>query len=535
MVTLHASLWMMALLKPIVRRCDMERFLERHQDRVTGVLTGFDRILFRGTLRSISYRDGLDRFMGYHRVLYKGFGRFAEGLSQRIKDRVSGIIAQSGRPYLYLQSSAESKEKVAQSIAGRDQITEGLICILGCVEPCQSFSIRRDAETKTLKLVPAKRKCLHYYFYYIDREFGLMHVRLESWLPFSIQVYVNGREYLARRLEKASIGCEKSDNCFTRIDDVKRAQEMLDALVTRKWERFLNMLARRVNPLIDTRSDLELHGYYWTIRQSEVATDVMFRDSAALEAIYPRLVAHAIEQFRCKDVLRFLGRRLTTAKTEEVTSELREFVEGVRIKHRVGENSIKMYDKQGSVLRIETTINNPRPFRACRKMIRDGRPCWVWLPMRKGLADIARRVEISRAANQRYLEALAVVDEPAPTKAVLDPLSQRVRKEGRSYRPLRPIAPEDNELFGAVLRGEHLLDGFRNRDIRQTIAPGIKPRSRQGRAVISRITRYLGLLRAHGLIRKVPKTQRYRITTKGHQVMTTALRLREIDVTKIAA
>jgi hypothetical protein len=310
---------------------------------------------------------------------------------------------------------------------------------------------------------------------------------------------------------------------------------MLDDLVTRKWERFLNMLARRVNPLHDARSGLELQDYYWTIRQSEVATDVMFRDAAALTAIYPHLVSHAIEQFRCKDVLRFLGRHLTKANTEEVTSELRELAEGIRIKHRVGENSIKMYDKQKSVLRIETTINNPRPFRACRETIQDGQPRLKWLPMRKGLADIARRVQISRAANQRYLEALAVVDKPAPTKEVLDPLSRPVQKDGRAYRPLRPIAPDDTKLFAAVLRGEHLLDGFRNRDLQDLLAPKSKPRSKERRALAGRITRLIGLLRAHGLIRKVPKTQRYRITPKGHHAMTTALKLRELDVTQIAA
>jgi hypothetical protein len=297
----------------------MERFLERHHSRITGVLTGFDRVLFRGTLRSISYLDGLLGFLKYHGILYKDFGRVAQDLSQRLKDRAMRVVEQSGRPYIYLESASPSKELIAQGIALRDRVTEGLICVLGCVEPCQSFSIRRDAETKTLKLVPAKRKCLHYYFSYLDREFGLMHVRLESWLPFSIQVYVNGREYLARRLEKAGIGFEKRDNCFTRIDDVKRAQEMLDRLVSRKWERFLNALARRVNPLLDADSGWELRGYYWTIRQSEIATDVMFRDAAALEEVYPRLVKHAIEEFRCQDVLRFLGRRLTAAKTEEVT------------------------------------------------------------------------------------------------------------------------------------------------------------------------------------------------------------------------
>ena len=223
------------------------------------------------------------------------------------------------------------------------------------------------------------------------------------------------------------------------------------------------------------------------------------------------------------------------AKTEEVTSQRRELVEGVRIKHRAGENSLQMYDTPGSVLRIETTINDPRPLRALREMIREGEPSWEWLPRRKGLADIARRVQISRAANQRYLEALAVVGDPSPTKEVLDPRSRPVPKDGRSDRPLRPIAPEDNDLFAAVMRGEHLVDGFRNRDIREAIAPGVRPRSARGRAITGRITRDMGLLRAHGLIRKVPHPQRDRITPKGHHAMTTALQLRELDVAKIAA
>jgi hypothetical protein len=283
------------------------------------------------------------------------------------------------------------------------------------------------------------------------------------------------------------------------------------------------------------QAGLELHGYYWTFRQSEYATDVMFQDADALKAIYPRLVFHAIDQFHSKDVLRFLGRRMTASLAHDVTSQRREFFEGVRVKHWVGENSIKMYDKQQSVLRIETTINNSRDFKSLREATRKGQSCLAWLPMRKGLADIARRVEVSRAANQRYLEALAVVGEPAPTKEVLDPLSRRVVKEGRAYRPLPPIDVQEAELFKAVLRGERLLDGFRNRDIRQLMAPEVKPRSPQGRALTGGITRALSLLRAHELIRKVPKTTRYRITHKGHHAMTTALKLRELDVAQIGA
>jgi hypothetical protein len=516
-------------------RSAMERFLEQHRDIVIGMLSGFDRILFRGTLLSISYCEGMDRFLGAHHILYKDFGTFADGLTEQIKSHALHLAQSLGRPYIYLESAAESKEEIAQRIIQTDRITKGLVCVLGCVEPCQSYQIHKDAQTKHIELAPAQRKCLHFYFYYLDREFGLMHVRLQSWAPFSIPVCLNGREYLARRLAKAGIGFEQRDNCFSRIDDLPKAQAMLDDLITRKWDHLLNALARRVNPLLDAKAGLDLRGYYWTIRQSEYATDVMFRSAEDLQAVYPALVAHAMQQFCAQEILRFLGRRVNVRFNGEVTTSFLDRTEGVRIKHRVGDNSIKMYDKQGCVLRIETTINDPRMFKVFRETTRQGQVGMGWIPMRKGLADIARRVEVSRAANQRYLEALSVVKRPAPTQKVLDPVSRPVVKEGRPYRGLRPITPEETSWFRAILRGEHLLQGFRNKDLRRLLAAAEEKDPVRRRRASGRITRQLRLLRAHGLIRKVSKTSYYRITAKGHQVMTTALRIRELDVAQIAA
>jgi hypothetical protein len=242
-----------------------------------------------------------------------------------------------------------------------------------------------------------------------------------------------------------------------------------------------------------------------------------------------------MRQFTCQDVLRFLGRRVNARFSGQVTTSYPNRTEGVRIKHRVDSNSIKMYDKQGSVLRIETTINNPRMFHVFRERTRKGQVSLGWVPMRKGLADIARRVEVSRAANQRYLEALSVVKRPAPTPSVLDPVSRRVVKENRPYRGLRPITPEDAGLFRAVLRGEHLLKGFRNQDLRHILTSRDDTDPVKRRRASGRITRQLRLLRAHGLIRKVSGTSYYRITSKGHHVMTTALRIRDLDVAQIAA
>jgi hypothetical protein len=307
---------------------------------------------------------------------------------------------------------------------------------------------------------------------------------------------------------------------------------MLDSLLTRKWSRLLNRLARQINPHLGFGELLADAGYYWTFRETETATDVMFRDAASLGAVYPSLVRHATEQFGCRDVLRFLGRRTNKRFSDDPTTGRREWIEGVRVKHRVEENSIKMYDKQGSVLRVETTIVNPKRFRVLREVTRKGELTLAWVPLRKGIMDTARRAEIGRAANERYLQALGVVGAPAPTRQLLDPVSRRIRRAGRPYRGLRPIDSEDARLFAAVLSGEHHVQGFRNKDVRVALyGPPNDAESR--RRASGRVTRLLSLLRSHKLIRKVSHTLYYRVTDLGQRVMSTALQLRKVDVALI--
>jgi len=389
---------------------------------------------------------------------------------------------------IHLNSPSASKEGFARQIAQRDGITEGLIGVFTCVESCRTFALRRIGEKRLLTVVAAQRKCVFVYFYLMDRESGLMHVRLQTWLPMTFQVCLNGREYLAQRLERAGIGYEKRDNCFVRMDDLPRAQRMLDDLLERDWVRFLDALARRFNPFARKDNRLTARGYYWTFRQSEYATDVMFRDEKALAAVYPRLVRHAIDHFG-----------------------------------------------SAAVLRIESTVNNPERFKVRREVTRKGPLEVAWVPMRKSVADIARRVAICRAANERYLEALAVVGEPSPTRQILDPVSRRVTREGRSYRALHPIDADEARLFSTLLASDFVLQQFRDRALRQRLFPACAGDAMAEKKASGRVTRLLRLLRAHRLIRKVPRTFYYRITRKGHHVMTTALKLRDIDVARSSA
>lgn len=510
----------------------MESFLKQHREKIVGVLTGFDRIVFRGTLTNLSYSAGMERFLGFHDAAFGRFAKFVEGTTNAIKRHAREFARTHGRPYVHISSPGVSKEQWATEIRDRDGIGDGLVCVFGCTEPCQAFEYIPNAERMGPWLRKKTRQCLHVYFYFMDREFGLTYVRLQTWFPMSIQIGVNGREYLARRMDRAGMDYEQCDNCFTRIENVPRAQKMLDALLTRKWSRFLNRLARQVNPHLARGGLLQDCGYYWTYRETETATDVMFQDAAALAAIYPSLVRHATEQFACADVLRFLGRRTNSRFADDPNTDRKRWIEGVRVKHRVEENSMKMYDKQGSVLRIETTIVNPKRFRVRRPATRRGEATLAWVPLRKGIMDTARRAEIGRAANERYLQALGVVGAPAPTRHLLDPVSRRTKRAGRPFRALRPIDTHDARVFQVVLSGEHLLQGFRNHHIREALYGPLPDETSRKRAS-ARVTRLLSLLRAHKLIRKVSHTLWYRVTAAGHRIMSTALQLRDLDLSLV--
>jgi hypothetical protein len=157
----------------------------------------------------------------------------------------------------------------------------------------------------------------------------------------------------------------------------------------------------------------------------------------------------------------------------------------------------------------------------------------AWIQMRRGMADIARRAQLCRNANDRYLEALSVVGEVLPSHNVLDPISKRLTRDGRSYRPLHPISPQDATLFRAISSGEFLLHDFRNKNLRRQLYPQAEKNRVSRRQAAARISRLLRLLRAHGLIAKVPKNQSYRITERGHHTMAMALKLREINVLEL--
>jgi hypothetical protein len=368
-----------------------------------------------------------------------------------------------------------------------------------------------------------KRKCLYLYFYYLDKEFGFMHVKIQTWFPFQIQIYINGREYLAKQLDKVNIGYERYDNCFTDIEDVEKAQEIARKIESKKFNDMFNHFAKIVNPFIEKITEVFGNGYYWCMDQCEYATNIMFNNKLDLDVIYPDLVDHALTSFKCEDVMTFLGRKMHHAFTGEVVSDMKKRPEGVRIKHLMKSNSIKMYNK-ASVLKVETTINQPKEFKIYKEVTRKGKKIMAWVPMGKSIANLYRYAQVSEESNMRYLESIAEFETKYEHVLELEKLCDKTVVDNRVYTGLNPLSKENTDIFLAVLDSKNCINNFSNSTIREAIFPDIENKDKT--KFRNKTTRILSKLRAFGLIRKVPHSFKYKVSERGICIMSAALKLK---------
>jgi hypothetical protein len=523
----------------------MNKFIERFSSGIAGVLSGFDRLVFRGTLRRIQHWRGMMSYLWEQQVLLKDFGKHVQQTSERIKTASLRTAQQQSRPIRYLHSSQVSKEDMARTIAAQDKVREGLVCVLTCVEPCTSYEIRRNEASKHLELVACIRKCLHLYHYWVHPRFGFLNARLQTWFPFAIQVCMNGREWLARQMDQVGMRYQRYDNCFSQVEDYARAQQLMDQQLKVRWPQVLDAMAEQLNPIHGEIFANFPSSYYWTTYQSEWAMDIVFRDPEQLRRLYPKLLHLGIHSFSSAEVLRFLGKKTTLAGEvpgtilQQVLTDLRRRQEGVRIKHAVGRNSVKLYDKlytpEAAVLRLEATINEPKDFLVYRPKEGDPKGVRSWRTMRRGVADLHRRTRISQKIVDRYADALANVEDQATLEELTANLERRVNWNGRWVRALHPFSVEDRTLFEAVNHGEFTVHGFRNRDLQGLLYSSPAASSTEARRRSSAVTRRLRLLRAHGLIQKLPHTHRYQVTQSGRVVITALLTARHATLKQLAA
>src|SRR5438874_2381195 len=126
----------------------MQTFIRRFGSQVLGVLSGFDRVRFRGTKRFLANVRGMVNYLWQINVLLKDFGRYSQEVTQQLREATSTLCESQGRPLQYLSRSQQDKEAWALAIARRDHVRQGLIGVLSCVEPCWSYEVHRNRDTK---------------------------------------------------------------------------------------------------------------------------------------------------------------------------------------------------------------------------------------------------------------------------------------------------------------------------------------------------------------------------------------------------
>ena len=492
----------------------MNTILEQYQDKINGTFSFFDRMIIKGHILQFFSPSGKKYFLSEKSILLKDFSSYANQVTNDLVRHVENFTASLNRPLIYLSSAKTSKEQTALSVLKDNPVEEGLICTLSVVEYCQTLQPVKKPDG-LLALSTVNRKCKYYYFYFMDKDFGFMHVKLQTWFPFLIQVYINGREMMKHVFDENGITYRMYDNSFFEISDIPKAQELADGFDAKKLCRQLDLFAHKVNPYLDTIEEVFHQGYHWCVDQCEYATDVMFKSREALEDIYPSLVGHAFHGFRCTDVFSFLGRKLDHKFLGEAVSDYRKRPEGWRIKFKMKSNSIKMYDKF-SCLRIEMTINDPKEFKVYKDVHhRDGTTSKRWVPMGKSISNLYRYAEVSKAANARFLNSMFNIIPAGSIEKEINGICGKKVMGNRAYTGYNVWSVETFRLFETISDGKYVIRGFTNREIRRSICTDNPDTARER----GRMSRELAKLRVHGLIRRIPHSRRYLVSDKGRRVM----------------
>ena len=435
----------------------MNRFVERFTSSIVSTLSCHDRVIFRGHL-PFGGDEHLNRFVDYAlKIKRKDFIPFVEPLSQSLVEYAQTMAKNADAPYCPFETKPD-KEKLIHKLLREKPHADGLVAVLCCKEHCRTVKLLHGKQRPRLAFRLRPQRVL--YFYFLDPHFGLMYVRVQTMFPFTTQIYVNGHEWLACQLHKRRIGFVQADNAFLDIDDFDRAQELANQFSKLDWVNILDRFVQRVNPLLK-QPWLGQRSYRWVIDQAEFSTDLLFHSKAELAKVYPQLLEHALMNFSAEDILKFLGRRLYPRFDGEVLTDLKKGRHpGARIKHRMKNNWLKMYDKFGQILRIETVINQPREFKVRRQRQRQGKRQMLWCPMNKGVANFYHYHAVARQSNARYLDALATAAMPSATLKQLESLHKPARFGSRRRRALNVLSDADQRLFLAVLRGDHCLNGL---------------------------------------------------------------------------
>jgi|WetSurMetagenome_2_1015567.scaffolds.fasta_scaffold135343_1 hypothetical protein len=504
-----------------------QTLVERHAQEIKGVIECFDRVVLFGTYKAIGWTGAMEQHLRGRGTSFMEFNKsYANELRLEVADHVRRLARAEGIEIRQV-NYGERKEAIVEEIRARRGRREGVVCVLGAMERCRCFKVGKNAKTGFLQLQWSPGKCQHFYVYFMDAEFGLCHLRIPTWAPFRLQFCCNGHDWLERQMRAAGIRFQKADNCFTRVSDFAAAQALLKKFEPQRLHRMLDQMAA-CWVAVHGRFGHSLH---WSVYQAEWSTDIVFQNDRVLPELYRQIVRTAAIEVGCADIYRFMGKKPRANGKAEPGSRLQTLVQGTRLKHTLGATSLKMYDKVGSVLRIECTTSDVTTFKHRRK-VEPRRSAgsgasqtgagssgeMKWAPMRKTIYSLGAVAGAMSACNRRYLAYISQWPDRTRERHALGEITASRRDEkDRSVRGVNFFRADDLQFLRALQRGEHQIQGVRNRTL-QPHLPGWKP---------SKIGRALRRFRVLKLIKTVAGTRKYYPTARGEGLVIAGLQLTE--------
>jgi hypothetical protein len=490
---------------------------DRYRDRLAGVLSCYDRIVITGTLPGACFAEGMTKLLRSKGIRIFDYPTFAAGLRDRVREAAAAVAAAAGVAIEHIAKSHIRKEAVVAKVLAARGDHPGLVHVISAMEACDAYQPWHDKQTHKTFLRPDSGKCLHYYFYFVDGELGLIYLRVPTWCPFRLQFYCNGHSWLARRLAAAGIDFTMADNAFVKIDNWPRAQALADALSPDALHRILDRYVAQCCPVLDAFP----HAYHWSLMQVEYSTDLVFRSQATLKPLYEQLARQAVLSVKAEHLATFLGHKITPQLAQEIGSQFATRIEGTCIKHRYGSSAIKMYDKFALVLRLETTSNDVSAFKHHRKVEhRKGPASRALAPVKKTIYSLTDLREILLGCNRRYLAFLSALDDFSSGVKALDRLTQTRRIADKTIKGVNFFDPLERALLHAIHRPAFNIAGLRRADL----LPWLEPLSP------ATITRRLSRLRQLGLVKRVTGTYRYYLTRIGRAAIAAASRITQLSI-----
>ena len=492
----------------------MKILTETYKEKISLTLICYDMLLISGSLREISYAQGITSYFYANQLRIFDYAKFAEPYKEKIRSNAESIAKEDGIEVEFIRKSSVRKEAIIAKKIKERGTHPGIVHIISAMETCTTFKPWHDKRTGRTFLKPDQSKCLHYYFYFIDEFLGLCYVRVPTWCPFRLQIYLNGHNILANELKQNDIAFTMIDNIFDSIADANKAQELSDNLSIEKIQRKLDEFAWRFCPVY---KDYHLH-YHWSIMQSEYATDIVFNRQADLQKIYSELVATAIHTVKPENIATFLGHKLDDRFQGEIGNNYNVRIEGSHIKHSMKDVSIKMYDKFSKILRIETTTNNVSLFKHYREVVhRDVTTSNQMAPLKKSIYSLPFLKDQLKAANKRYLEFIAAFDNKEVGRKMLEKITETKTVHNRNYRGFNFFSKFDLSVLFTIVRGEFTINGFRNKHLRNffDFSSG-------------KVSWLLRRLLVHGLIKKAHRSYKYYLTALGKEAIAAAQLVKEV-------